>query len=82
MKFIRKLPSVDPVKHEELTRAQWHPLKEQKTFLGAFLLSIPFMVIAVCISFWIITTFSGISLSEFGIHEDRIRFSIPISSFL
>ncbi|WP_342462918.1 DUF3267 domain-containing protein [Ureibacillus sp. FSL K6-8385] len=82
MKFVRKLPNVDPVKHEELIRAQWHPLKEPKTFLGAFLLSIPFMVIAVCISFWIIKTFSGISLSEFGIHDDRIRFSIPISPFL
>lgn len=82
MKLVNKLPKSDPHLHVELLNSDWVPMKEPKNLISAILLSIPLMIVAAMISIGIITIFSSLSLSDFGMTSGTISFSINLGIIL
>ncbi|WHY00408.1 DUF3267 domain-containing protein [Neobacillus sp. DY30] len=78
MKFVNKLPKSDHRLHVDLINNDWVPMKEPKNLMSAILLSIPLMIVAAMISIGIITIFSSISLSEYGMTSNSISISINL----
>jgi hypothetical protein len=78
MKLVNKLPKSDQRLHVDLIKSDWVPMKEPKNLMSAILLSIPLMIVAAMISIGIITIFSSISFSDFGMTSDSISISINL----
>lgn len=72
------MPKNDVKRHSKLVDDQWVQLKEPKSILSAFLLSIPLMMINFLISYWIISSFVPISLEDFGINMNSSKMSVMI----
>ncbi|KAB8130502.1 DUF3267 domain-containing protein [Gracilibacillus oryzae] len=82
MKLLSKMPKSNPNLHSDLIHNGWIPLKEPKSSIIAFLLSLPLMIIGAIISIGIIDIISTISLSEFGLTFDSFSITIDIGIIL
>ena len=85
MKIKNRIPQFNEGLHKELIDSGWTPLKEPNNISTAFLASIPFMIAAGLLSFWMLNLLSPFSLREFGIEDDAVMITIHpgiILSFL
>ncbi len=58
MKYVNKIPPADKELQASLIKEYWRKIKEPSNLFTAIILSIPFMILAVIVSFFIIILFN------------------------